>query len=44
LLAAATGGTMHLKTAGTSYVEAVRVVARADPSLFREVVALARER
>jgi tagaturonate epimerase len=44
LLAAGTGGTLHLKTAGTSYVEALRVVARADPGLFHEVVALARKR
>jgi len=28
----------HLKTAGTSYLEALRVVARHDPSLFREIV------
>ncbi len=44
LLAAATGGMLHLKTAGTSYVEALRVVARAAPELFHEIVALARER
>jgi len=29
---------VHLKTAGTSYLEALRVVARNDPSLFREIV------
>ncbi|HID90712.1 TPA: hypothetical protein EYP44_01980, partial [Candidatus Bathyarchaeota archaeon] len=29
---------IHLKTAGTSYLEALRVVARHDPSLFREIV------
>jgi hypothetical protein len=44
LLEAATGGMLHLKTAGTSYVEALRVVAGAEPGLFHEVVALARER
>jgi tagaturonate epimerase len=44
LLAAATGGALHLKTAGTSYVEALRVVAGADPTLFREIAALARDR
>jgi len=44
LLAAATGGVLHLKTAGTSYVEALRVVAAAKPGLFHEIVALARER
>jgi len=35
---------LHLKTAGTSYLEALRVVARYDPSLFRLVLALARSR
>ncbi|OYT47357.1 hypothetical protein B6U79_04250 [Candidatus Bathyarchaeota archaeon ex4484_231] len=29
---------IHLKTAGTSYLEALRVVARHDPNLFREIV------
>ena len=29
---------IHLKTAGTSYLEALRVVARYDPALFRDVV------
>jgi len=29
---------VHLKTAGTSYLEALRVVARHDPDLFREIV------
>ena len=29
---------IHLKTAGTSYLEALRVVARHDPTLFREIV------
>lgn len=28
----------HLKTAGTSYLEALRIVARHDPSLFRAIV------
>ena len=32
------GDMIHLKTAGTSYLEALRVVARHDPSLFREIV------
>ena len=39
-----TGGLVHLKTAGTSYLEAVRAVATIDPGLFREVLDLARER
>jgi len=34
----------HVKTAGLSYLEALRVIARLDPSLFRAKVALARER
>jgi len=29
---------IHLKTAGTSYLEALRIVARHDPALFREIV------
>jgi len=29
---------IHLKTAGTSYLEALRVVARNDPSFFREII------
>lgn len=43
LIAAATGGLVHLKTAGTSYLEALRVVAAAAPALFRGIAALARE-
>jgi tagaturonate epimerase len=30
-------GTVHIKTAGTSYLEALRAVSIADPSLFREI-------
>ena len=29
---------IHLKTAGTSYLETLRIVARHDPRLFREIV------
>jgi hypothetical protein len=43
-LARATKGLFHVKTAGTSYLEAVRVVARADAKLFRDVVNLSRSR
>ena len=32
-----TGGLTHLKTAGTSYLEALRTVAALDPELFREI-------
>jgi hypothetical protein len=37
-------GLVHLKTAGTSYLEALRTVAALDPALFREVYEFARER
>jgi hypothetical protein len=39
-----TRGLVHLKTAGTSYLEALRTVAAMDPRLFREIYAFARER
>ncbi|MHB0857037.1 MAG: tagaturonate epimerase family protein [Anaerolineae bacterium] len=35
------GGLVHLKTAGTSYLEALRAVAQVDTSLFREILAFA---
>jgi hypothetical protein len=35
-------GIFHLKTAGTSYVEEMKVIARNEPDLFREVYAFAR--
>lgn len=41
-LARATRGRFHVKTAGTSYLEALRVVARHDETLFRQVVRFAR--
>lgn len=44
LLARATAGRFHVKTAGTSYLEALRVVARHDPDLFRELIGFARDR
>jgi hypothetical protein len=37
-------GLVHLKTAGTSYLEALRTVAAVDPDLFRSIYAFARER
>ncbi|MDA0587662.1 MAG: tagaturonate epimerase family protein [Planctomycetota bacterium] len=43
-LARATGGMFHVKTAGTSYLEAIRVVARHDEALFREIIDFARDR
>ncbi len=39
-----TGGQFHLKTAGTSYLEALRVVARFEPALMRDIIAFCRER
>lgn len=39
-----THGMVHLKTAGTSYLEALTTVARTDPPLFRDIYAFARER
>ena len=41
LIAEATKGMVHLKTAGTSWAEALRVIASHDPDLMREVLALA---
>ena len=35
---------MHLKTAGTSYLEALRAAAMFDPALFREILAFAIDR
>ncbi|RMF39296.1 MAG: hypothetical protein D6753_14105 [Planctomycetota bacterium] len=43
-LARTTQGMFHVKTAGTSYLEALRVVARHDESLFREIIRFARQR
>ena len=37
------GGLVHLKTAGTSYLEAIRAIAGIDPPLFREIHDFARE-
>lgn len=39
-----TRGLVHLKTAGTSYLEALRTVAALDVDLFREIYTFARER
>jgi hypothetical protein len=35
------GELVHLKTAGTSYLEALRAIARLNPKLFREIVGFA---
>ena len=39
-----TRGLVHLKTAGTSYLEALRTIAVLDPSLFREIYIFSRQR
>jgi len=39
-----TRGLVHLKTAGTSYLEALRTVAMVEPEFFAEIYTLARER
>jgi hypothetical protein len=38
------GGLVHLKTAGTSYLEALRAWAGVDPAGFREILDFSRER
>ena len=38
------GDLVHLKTAGTSYLEALRAIATIDPSLFREIMGFAIDR
>ena len=43
-LARKTRGKFHVKTAGTSYLEALRAVARCEPELFRRIVDFARDR
>jgi tagaturonate epimerase len=43
MIAEATKGVVHLKTAGTSWAEALRVIAHNDPDLMREVLVLALE-
>ena len=37
-----TRGLVHVKTAGTSYLEALRAIAKVDSSLFREILSFAR--
>lgn len=39
-----TDGLVHLKTAGTSYLEALRTIGPINPALFREIYLFARER
>lgn len=42
--ARATSSLFHVKTAGTSYLEALRVVAQKDETLFRRIVTFSRDR
>ncbi len=44
LITEAARGMVHLKTAGTSYLEALRVMAQVDTALFRQILDFARER
>jgi len=44
IIARLTKGLVHVKTAGTSYLEALRAVGQVDPAFFREMLAFARER
>ncbi|MGC9468715.1 MAG: tagaturonate epimerase family protein [Anaerolineae bacterium] len=44
IMARHTQGLAHLKTAGTSYLEALRAVAEVEPDLFRAILELAIER
>lgn len=37
-------GNVHVKTAGTSYLEALRTIAEADPDLFREILIFSMKR
>jgi hypothetical protein len=41
ILAEATGGAFHLKTSGTSYLEALGVISSREPDLFRRICAVA---
>lgn len=43
-LARATDGQFHVKTAGTSYLEAIRVTAIEEPELFRDICEFSRSR
>lgn len=44
ILAQCAGEWVHVKTAGTSYLEALRTIADIAPAFFREIFAFARER
>ena len=44
LIAKHWGERIHVKTAGTSYLEALRVLAKLEPDLFQKIYSLGRER
>jgi hypothetical protein len=44
MIARLTQGRVHVKTAGTSYLEALRVIAAEEPALFRRILELSRAR
>ena len=44
IIARLTNGLVHLKTAGTSYLEALRALAKVNPALFRKIMSFAIER
>ncbi len=44
IIARYAGSLLHVKTAGTSYLEALRAIAGVDPALFRAILVLAHER
>jgi hypothetical protein len=44
IIAKHAGNLVHLKTAGTSYLEALRAMASTDPPLFREILTFAHQR
>ncbi len=44
IIAKHSGEYVHLKTAGTSWLEALRVIAQHDTSLFRDILTYAKER
>lgn len=44
IVAEVAGDLVHLKTAGTSYLEALRAISRANPELFKEILTFALER
>ncbi|MGC9454174.1 MAG: tagaturonate epimerase family protein [Phycisphaerae bacterium] len=44
IVAELTEGLVHVKTAGTSYLAALKAIAETDPGLFREIIEFARKR